>query len=494
MKKQHIILLGVIFGLALISLIVLQINYFQRTLEVRREQFVLTVYKSMDEVIDYIREKEKDFREAEGNRLHVKEDGNIGLSFSRGASSGSFALGESSFSLGKEELQEERLGNKTKEDNLKRSILKLQEEIRARLGTEYSLVFEKENPDGVLKKILHEQELRRVIESTLENHHISGNVEFAIKEQGEFILTSAGFNRHIQEYAFTKKIFPRLEERAPVLYLKLPERPKDSRVILWMLLPSILIIIALVGCFVFCFVVIIRQKRLSVIKNDFINNMTHEFKTPLATISLAAQMLKEGAVATPEGLNQVATIIVDESKRLTFQIERVLQTALFTESRIKLKLKKISINDIISDLFPKLSLRVTDKKGVLCNKLEALCDEVWGDEVHITNVMSNLVDNAIKYTINPPEIEIKTFNQDDNIVIQVKDNGIGIAKKDQKLVFERFYRVSTGNLHDVKGFGLGLSYVKKIIEAHGGAITAESVLGEGSIFNIIIPLMVKKEK
>ena len=263
----------------------------------------------------------------------------------------------------------------------------------------------------------------------------------------------------------------------------------------WMVLPGVLITIAIVFCAVFCLIVIVRQKKLSVIKNDFINNMTHEFKTPIATISLASQMLKDGAVTnTPETIDRVATIIRDESKRLTFQVERVLQTALFTETRMKLKLKNININQLIEDLLPKFSLRVEDKGGKFSAYLEADQDEVLADEVHVTNVISNLVDNAIKYCVKPPEITIYTRNKDKEIIISVIDNGIGIAKKDQKLIFERFYRVSTGNLHDVKGFGLGLSYVKKIVEAHGGRIDVESSLDKGSCFDIILPLTVKKQK
>ena len=157
-------------------------------------------------------------------------------------------------------------------------------------------------------------------------------------------------------------------------------------------------------------------------------------------------------------------------------------------------IKNININQLIEDLLPKFSLRVEDKGGKFSAYLEADQDEVLADEVHVTNVISNLVDNAIKYCVKPPEITIYTRNKDKEIIISVIDNGIGIAKKDQKLIFERFYRVSTGNLHDVKGFGLGLSYVKKIVEAHGGRIDVESSLEKGSCFDIILPLTVKKQK
>ena len=231
------------------------------------------------------------------------------------------------------------------------------------------------------------------------------------------------------------------------------------------------------------------------IKNDFINNMTHEFKTPIATISLASQMLKDGAVShSPSTIDHIAGIIRDESKRLTYQVEKVLQTALFTETRMKLKLKSINLNDIVENLATKFNLRVEDKGGQLYYYLEADYDEIYADEVHITNVISNLLDNAIKYCSKAPEISIYTRNKNDEIIVSVTDNGIGIAAKEQKLIFERFYRISTGNLHDVKGFGLGLSYVKSIVEAHGGRVVVESAEGKGSRFDIILPLMVKKQK
>lgn len=247
------------------------------------------------------------------------------------------------------------------------------------------------------------------------------------------------------------------------LYLIFPDQIHDRLSSIFLLLPSLIITILLVLCFGFCIFVIVRQKKLSAIKNDFINNMTHEFKTPIATISLAAQMMKDGAVQqTPESIDHIAGIIRDESKRLTYQVEKVLQTALFTETRMKLKLKNVNLNEVVEGLLTKFSLRVEDKGGQLFGHLDADRDEVLADEVHITNVVSNLLDNAIKYCVKAPEISVYTRNKGDEIIISVIDNGIGIATKEQKLIFERFYRVSTGNLHNVKGFGLGLSYVKKL--------------------------------
>jgi two-component system phosphate regulon sensor histidine kinase PhoR len=457
-------------------------RYFQRAFEVRRQQFAFTVYKSMDEVVEYIREVERSSRDAEESKWVVQEDGNTRL------------FDSDDFVYDEEVESNSLIGYKGKGDNLKMSLAKLQQAIKEQWGKEYNLVFEKQD-DSVqrLKSVVRGSDLQRVIRERLQENRLSSDFEFAIREEGDFILTSPRFNHYSGEYAFHKKVFSDRGDDSPVLYLKFPNQRREMESSIMMWLPSLIIIIALVVCAVTCIVIIIRQKKLSVIKNDFINNMTHEFKTPLATISLASQMLKDGAVTrTPEATERVASIIWDESKRLTYQVERVLQTALFTESRVRLKLKNVRVNDMIEGFLPQLSLRVEGNGGKLSSHFEAKQDEVMADEVHITNVLSNLVDNAIKYTIRVPEITIETCSNDHEITISVVDNGIGIAKKDQKLIFERFYRVSTGNLHDVKGFGLGLSYVKKIIEAHGGRVEVESALDNGSRFNVILPLNEKK--
>ena len=350
-------------------------------------------------------------------------------------------------------------------------------------------------PEKNLEERLKSIDLKQVIADRLLDKGIKVSFEFAIKENGQFILTSDNFFNQHSDYSYTRKLFLGNSKSQGTLFLIFPDQTHDLLSSVYLLLPSLIITMLLVLCFGFCIAVIIRQKKLSAIKNDFINNMTHEFKTPIATISLAAQMLKDGVVNnSPEAIDHIAGIIRDESKRLTFQVEKVLQTALFTETRMKLKLKNINLNEVVENLLTKFSLRIEDKGGQLYSHLEAERDEVYADDVHINNVISNLLDNAIKYCAKVPEISVYTRNKGDEIIISVIDNGIGIAAKEQKLIFERFYRVSTGNLHDVKGFGLGLSYVKTVVEAHGGRILVESAEGKGSRFDIILPLTSKKQK
>jgi len=218
--------------------------------------------------------------------------------------------------------------------------------------------------------------------------------------------------------------------------------------------------------------------------------MTHELKTPISTISLASQMLQDTGVGkTPETLKHISNVIRDETKRLSLQVEKVLQMAVFEKDKSMLKLNEIQINSLISDIISNFSLKVTSKGGKITSNLKAANDLALVDEVHFTNVIFNLMDNALKYCDKPLLLTIETWNEKDNLLISIEDNGIGINKEDLKRVFEKFYRVSTGNLHNVKGFGLGLAYVKKIINEHRGSIKVESEINIGTKFTITIPTL-----
>ncbi len=254
------------------------------------------------------------------------------------------------------------------------------------------------------------------------------------------------------------------------------------------ILPTIILTAFLIGIFVYTIMVIFKQKKLSNIKNDFINNMTHELKTPISTISLASQMLQDGSISnTPSMIAHVSNIINQESKRLSFQVEKVLQMAVFNEGRLKFKFKEFDVNKMIKTVVGNFELRVKSKGGTLVANISEESLIVKGDEVHITNVIFNLLDNAVKYSSDIPEIEVTTGKNKEYVVISVRDNGIGIPKEHQSQIFERFFRVPTGNIHNVKGFGLGLSYVKKIIDSHDGKIKVESAVNKGTKFSILLP-------
>lgn len=252
---------------------------------------------------------------------------------------------------------------------------------------------------------------------------------------------------------------------------------------------SLLLILVVLSCFYVAVSTIVKQKQLADIKNDFINNMTHEFKTPISTISLATQMLQDEAVAaSPSMFKRYLGIIRDENKRLGSQVEKVLQTAQMERGDVQLKLKTVDVHEIIEKVLENISPQIELREGTIDLDLQAEKTEIEADEVHLTNIIFNLLDNANKYSPEKPEITIVTQNTEKGISIIIKDKGIGMSKESIKNIFEKFYRVPTGNLHDVKGFGLGLSYVKKMVEEHHGRINVVSRFGEGSEFEVILPI------
>ena len=258
------------------------------------------------------------------------------------------------------------------------------------------------------------------------------------------------------------------------------------------MIPSILFTLVLLVTFVITLYMIVRQKKLTEIKNDFINNMTHEFKTPISTISLAAQMLQDQTVAkSPEMFGRLSGVIAGETKRLRFQVDKVLQMSMFEDrSTAALKMKELDAHDLLAGVINTFNVKVEQSGGRIDWLPEADDPYVFVDEMHFTNVIFNLMDNALKYKKRdePLNLTLSTKNENGRFVMTLTDNGIGIAKDDLKKIFDKFYRVHTGNVHDVKGFGLGLAYVKQIIQAHGGTIRAESELGVGTTFVIVLPL------
>jgi len=235
----------------------------------------------------------------------------------------------------------------------------------------------------------------------------------------------------------------------------------------------------------------LRQKKMSEIKNDFINNMTHEFKTPLATISLAVDALKnEKVMSNPDKMTYFSSIIKEENQRMNRQVETILKAALMEKQEVQLMLRPLHVHQVIKEVTGNFILQLEDKKGKADIELKAENDLIDADEVHLSNLINNLIDNSIKYSKDnvPPEIRIITTSDEKKIYIRLEDNGIGMGRETVKRIFEKFYRAHTGNIHNVKGFGLGLSYVKTMVEAHGGEIKVDSTLGKGSAFNIELPL------
>lgn len=275
--------------------------------------------------------------------------------------------------------------------------------------------------------------------------------------------------------------------------------PNIKNIVTKSLLPqmifSIVLIVVVIAAFYLTMYTLLRQKKLSEIKNDFINNMTHEFKTPLATISLAVDALKnEKVISDPKKLGYFSGIIKEENLRMNRQVETILKSALMERQEVELNLKPLHIHQIIEDVADNFILRLNEKQGSLQTNLQAENDLIEADEVHISNLVNNLMDNAVKYSKDnvPPRICISTTSNGKSVFIRIEDNGIGMSRETLKRIFEKFYRAHTGNIHNVKGFGLGLSYVKNIVEAHGGKVKAESTVGKGSCFTVEFPRLIPK--
>lgn len=240
--------------------------------------------------------------------------------------------------------------------------------------------------------------------------------------------------------------------------------------------------------FGFTVIVILKQKRLSEVKTDFINNMTHELKTPISTIGLSAEMIiRSNSSTDSEKIQKYAGIIFKENKRLEKQVERVLNVAKLDKHEISLKKEQLDMHELLNEVRDNFEFNQMEKGGRITLNLDASQHEPLVDPVHISNVAYNLIDNAIKYCEHSPDIQIYTRNEKRGFVLEIQDNGIGIRRDQLKFIFDKFYRVPTGNLHDVKGFGLGLYYVKLIIEAHGGNVTVKSVPGKGTTFMVYLP-------
>ncbi len=264
----------------------------------------------------------------------------------------------------------------------------------------------------------------------------------------------------------------------------------------WHIITAILFSLIIMSAFYLTLNTMLQQKKNSEIKNDFINNMTHEFKTPLATISLAVDALRnEKVINDREKMSYFNNIIKEENQRMNRQVETILRAALLDKNEIDMVLKPVNIHQVIANVLDKFSLQLEEKKGSANLSLKADNDLIDADEVHFSNLINNLMDNAVKYAKDnvPPMLKISTSSTAKSIFIKLEDNGIGMTKENMKRIFEKFYRAHTGNLHNVKGFGLRLSYVKTIVDAIGGNIKVESTIGQGSTFTIELPLKVKSK-
>ena len=349
------------------------------------------------------------------------------------------------------------------------------------LSTNYFIVnLNNKISPGILESVLRSEFMKREITSDFEYGIFDCASEVMV--YGNYISLE---NKEVIEPIMK---FPELNKDAYYFGVYFPNKSADMVGQMWIWVFSSGILVIVVVFFTYTFIVILRQKQLSEIQTDFINNMTHEFKTPISTISISSEVLKNPAIAsTPDRLLNYANIIHIEASRLQNQVDRVLQIATLDDGDIQLTKEEVDINLLVSSVVENVELAISESGGEIIFEEKAEDSIILVDKLHITNIIHNLLDNAIKYSGQAPIIHLKTKSTAEGLEITVSDNGTGMTKQQVNLVFQKFYRVPTGNVHNIKGFGLGLYYVKLIVEAHQGKIDLQSEPDKGTTFNITLP-------
>ncbi|MBC6365446.1 two-component sensor histidine kinase [Algoriphagus sp. AK58] len=339
---------------------------------------------------------------------------------------------------------------------------------------------------------LDTSQVRRLLKNQLMEKGITEDFELGIQnDQGQIVgLGPISDPSVLKNQGVQAKLFPNdILGKDNFLFVYFPEKSNHVFRQVWLpISSSIIFILVIIFCFVYAIRVIIRQKALSDIKNDFINNMTHEFKTPLATVSLAVEALQDPELSNHDKFRtRYLGIIKDENKRLVSQVEKVLQAAALDKNDFKLKIESINLTDLLESTVEHIGLQVENRGGTIEFQNHLKNPEIEGDAFHLTHIFNNLLDNANKYSKESPKIKVIAKDDQDQVIVTIQDQGIGMSKDAVKKIFDKFYRVPTGNVHDVKGFGLGLSYVKTMLEAHKGGIYVQSEPGKGSTFTINLP-------
>jgi signal transduction histidine kinase len=508
MKKSTIWILTILMALAFMGLLYMQIMYMQNMIKMRYDQFAEGVKQSLYSVSVRLEQDEARYfleegvADVESSSIYAQYLGDPtpqlgGVKYSFTTLTGLEA--DLTIKGDAREINKLQIGNNNAINNHYRSM---QNALRGQVEYQKNLL------DGVIINIISQSSsrpisqradsatVRQYLRQELDTLGLNVPFEYSVvNRNGVTLYKSQGFQTspNDQDNMFIQTLFPH-DNSGKLHFLKVYFPTKKDYIYssIGFMLPSFGFTMLLLVIFVFTIIVAFRQKKLTEMKNDFINNMTHEFKTPISSISLAAQMLNDQSVRkSPAMLQQISSVINDETKRLRFQVEKVLQMSMFDRQKASLKLQDIDANLAIYNIVNTFKLKVEKYGGKISANLDAMDAIVNVDEMHFTNIIFNLLDNAVKYRREdtPLNLVVSSRNiSNERLEITIADNGIGIKKEDLKKIFEKFYRVSTGNRHDVKGFGLGLAYVHKMVKELGGEITAESELNNGSKFIIILPL------
>ena len=508
MKKQTIWILTILMAVTFLGLLIIQIIYMRNMASMRYEQFTQSVRQSLLGVAVHLEQDEtryfldEDVPHANATSIstqyfddQVAQLGGIKFSFTT-------ATGlEGDLTLKGNAAEINRLSGENAAGAGKR-YRNLQSAYRDRYLYQKGMIDEvilnilSRAGDRPISERADSAKVRKYLRQELDTLGLDVPFEYAVVNQlGTIQYKSPGFKPGSDESdnMFVQTLFPN-DATGRYNYLKVYFPTKKDYIFssISFLVPSFAFTLILLIIFVFTIIVAFRQKKLTEMKNDFINNMTHEFKTPISSISLAAQMLNDQTVRkSPAMLQQISTVINDETKRLRFQVEKVLQMSMFDRQKATLKIEEVDANLAIFNIVNTFKLKVEKYGGHITARLDAMNALVNVDEMHFTNVIFNLLDNAVKYRREDVPLELTVASRDisgERLEVTVADNGIGIRRDDLKKIFDKFYRVSTGNRHDVKGFGLGLAYVKKIVGELGGEISVESEPNIGTKFIIILPL------
>ena len=497
MKRSYIWLICLVVCIAFISLLYLQGRYAKEMIRMRQEQFDENVLRSLDQASREL-EKTETYRYLQ-NVLNAHEPKNSRTLLPDSFRIADHTLPYDTLSPGMAGMS---LGTLTmsKYNKVAETISKLQKQARE------AYIYEQGVLDEVIFSVMYQASKQR-FQDRLNPAVLDGCLRNALQANGitlpfHFIVyTSDGrevyrcedYSEEGDDPSYQQPLF-RSDPMGQmgIVVIHFPDQNQFIRGVAGYVAPAMVFTVILLITSLVTIYLVVRQKRISEMKNDFVHNMTHEFKTPISTISIAAQMLADKTVnKSEETYERLGNVIDGETRRLRYQVEKVLQMSLFDNNNIALKLQELDANEITENVVETFSLKVSQIGGTLDMKLEAYNPFINADEMHFTNVIFNLLDNAFKYRREdePLAIEVHTFNQGEtHFCISISDNGIGIQKDNLKRIFDKFYRVHTGDKHNVKGFGLGLAYVQKMIELHHGTIKASSELGKGPKFTIILPL------
>ena len=513
MKRITIVLLAIFFFLAITGLVLIQLYWIRGAIVITDQQFRYLANKALESVVLDLEEKEliknivEDIDPASTDSITAIVPANSPLAKKIHGYQPNSALLETyglnnpgkpiaiTSSGHKIFISSENISAYSTDETIEPSSQVTSSEIKGRVTNKIvslEKIMEKilrNTPD--IRERINPEKLKVELRTALNNVGIYLNFEYSIRS-GRYgtIWKTPGFNDKPGTNKFIIQLFPNdpvPSQNQIVLYCLQEQHYKFEKIGnlgFITLLFSLILIILSTGTFI----VIFRQKKISEIRNDFINNMTHELKTPISTISLASQMMADKTIADKDkNIDGLAKVISDESMRLKFQVEKVLQMAIFERMIMKLNLVEMNIHGIIDKAVDNFALQINDRNGTINIDFQATQPLVIIDEVHFLNSISNLIDNAIKYSKDKPDITISTRNNKKGIVISIEDKGIGIGKENLKRIFDKFFRVHSGNVHNIKGFGLGLSYVKKIIDEHNGSIKVESQINKGTKFIIFLP-------